>query len=124
MDEVIMQVNSVCGLHLALELASTFFRFEALAQLVYQGGSSYYEHLYNHIDNGNYPLNEAIQAIYRCERRHLRVAVARQAGDHRHAVHLQVGDRCSGRSGLRANRAYSWHMARYLQVPGATFGVQ
>lgn len=63
------------GVQLALDLASTFQRFETLTHLVYQGGYTYYQYLYNHIDNGNYQLKEAIQVAYRCDRRHLREAV-------------------------------------------------
>ena len=77
-DKILFLTNDICGIELALALASSFDRFETLTKLVYSGGEKYYDRLYSHINAGQYQLEEALRVVYRCDRQRIKQAVQRQ----------------------------------------------
>jgi hypothetical protein len=78
MDNLILHTERICGLQVALDFASEFSRFVTLTKLVYRGGELHYHRLYQHIDNRDFSVEEALRVVYQCDRQSIRSAVHTQ----------------------------------------------
>ena len=72
-------VYDICGIDLALSLASQFVLYKTMTQMVYRGGSHYHGFLYEHIDSGRFPLSQALRVVYTCDKESLKSALEEQA---------------------------------------------